>query len=93
MAFETPRADLRRAERWALWGLPLSGGGWAWSQVTNWNDGDQVVWFALEEGMVNLLRFTRREDGAKIDRIIVTNDPGFVPVDVSIVPGPGPSLP
>lgn len=72
----------------ALWGLPAtSATGWAWSQVRDYNDGKRTVNLALRpDAFLNFLRFERREDGAKLDRIIVTNDPGFVPVDA---PPPG----
>lgn len=67
----------------ALWVLPVTASTeWRWDQVTDSNDGGAPLEPFFDAGAsLNFLRFERRETGAKIDRLIVTNDPAFVPVD------------
>ncbi len=69
------------------WALPVTGStGWAWDPFER--DGDLARFF-FAAGSTHVIRVEQREAGAKIDRLIVTNDPAFVPVDVG---SPGSTL-
>ncbi|MCK5255430.1 MAG: hypothetical protein KAQ81_05355, partial [Deltaproteobacteria bacterium] len=63
---------------YALWDT-LQGGTetWVWDQVSDRGIADPVI-FYLEMG-VHTLVIKQREDGTKIDRILITNDMGYVP--------------
>jgi hypothetical protein len=65
------------------WKLPYtSAHGWAWSRLPRLGDINSP--FALDlTPAVGGLTFWGCDAGAKLDRIIVTNDPGFQPVDVA----------
>ena len=55
---------------------------WHWDNVRNSDQGNQLVTFNLTAGN-HTLEFAYREDGARLDRILVTNDPTFVPTGTS----------
>ena len=60
----------------ALWDTPVSST-WRWDPVSD-RDGDDPVIYFLQAGEHSLM-IERREDGAKIDKILITNDPGYSP--------------
>ncbi|MDH4232603.1 MAG: putative Ig domain-containing protein, partial [Nitrospirota bacterium] len=61
---------------YALWDTIVSGV-WAWDQVNNRGVADPVV-YPLTAGQHTLI-VKQREDGTKIDRILVTNNMQYVP--------------
>lgn len=66
------------------WDIPVtSATAWKWAQVATGRRAPAYL-FTLSDNN-SFVRFHQREDAVKLDRIVVTNDPGFVPVDVSIV--------
>ena len=50
---------------------------WVWDQVNDRNGPDPVVYF-LEAGE-HTLRIEQREDGTKLDRILISSNPNYVP--------------
>jgi len=52
---------------------------WRWAEVTA--HGESVPTAMSISGGNGFVRFDTREDGTKLDRIFVTNDPGFTPVE------------
>jgi len=63
---------------YALWDTRMGGTEtWVWDQVSDRGFSDPVIYF-LEVG-VHTLVIKQREDGTKIDRILITNDMGYVP--------------
>ena len=69
-----------------LWTINTSDN-WIWDGVNHWGNGteenpkiDPVV-FNLTEGE-HTLKIKQREDGAKLDALIITNDPSFVPTHI-----------
>ncbi len=77
----------------ATWSTPTTAAGaWTWAQVHDGSDAEPFH-FEMHDNF-DFVRFSQREDGTRLDKIIVTNDPGFLPVDVGgIVVQPGPALP
>lgn len=63
-------------DAYALWDTRRSKA-WIWDQVSN-RGGDNPVTFYLEAGE-HTLTIKQREDGTKIDRILITNDLNFLP--------------
>jgi hypothetical protein len=61
---------------YALWDTGQSDS-WLWDQVSNRGGSDPVV-YHLEAGE-HVLTIKQREDGTKIDKIVITNDPAYVP--------------
>jgi hypothetical protein len=61
----------------ALWSTVYSKK-WAWDQVSNRNDGLDPVVYHLETGE-HILTIKQREDGTKIDKILITNDLEYMP--------------
>ena len=61
---------------YALWDTRISNA-WVWDQVAN-RGGDNPVVYYLEAGQHTLI-FKQREDGTKLDRILVTNDMEYIP--------------
>jgi hypothetical protein len=59
----------------ALWEIPV--GSWVWDQVNNRNVADPVL-FSLAAGTHTLV-VKQREDGARLDRLLITSDLAFVP--------------
>lgn len=69
-----------------LWTINTSDN-WIWDAVNHWGNGteenpeiDPVV-FNLTEGE-HTLKIKQREDGAKLDALIITNDLSFVPTHI-----------
>jgi hypothetical protein len=63
---------------YALWDITLGGTEtWVWDKVNNRGVADPVI-YSLEAGN-HTLRIKQREDGAKIDRILITNNEQYVP--------------
>ena len=60
----------------ALWNMPISSS-WVWDQVNNASVADPVL-FSLAAGTHTLV-VKQREDGARLDRLLVTSDLAFVP--------------
>ena len=69
-----------------LWTLPLSDN-WQWDAVNHWGSGGEFdpeidpVIFTLSAGE-HTLRILQREDGAKLDKLLITNDMSYVPPDI-----------
>ena len=61
---------------YALWDTVQSQS-WVWDQVSNRDGADPIVYY-LEAGQHSLV-IMHREDGTKIDKILITNDPAYVP--------------
>ncbi|MCK5600805.1 right-handed parallel beta-helix repeat-containing protein, partial [Candidatus Pacearchaeota archaeon] len=59
-----------------LWDIP-AGGSWHWDPVSNRGGADPVV-FNLSAG-IHTIKIKVREDGAQIDKLLLTNDTGLVP--------------
>lgn len=57
---------------WVQWHLTVTNGQWQWQTVTNGFD-QTAVTFDLSEGN-HTLRIKVREDGTKLDKIVITND-------------------
>jgi hypothetical protein len=65
----------------ARWDVPLTAANdWAWAPVTSYDDGGAPInpYFYAGYHVISILR---REAGAKIDSMVVTNDPFFVPTN------------
>ena len=69
-----------------LWVMPLSDN-WQWDAVNHWGSSGEFnpeidpVIFSLLAGE-HTLKIKQREDGAKLDRLLITNDMGYVPTSV-----------
>jgi hypothetical protein len=63
---------------WINWNDIAVGTSWHWDRVTNDAAGNAVVSLALAAGN-HTLTIAYREDGARLDRLLVTNEPDFVP--------------
>lgn len=61
----------------SIWSVPV-GKSWRWDMVSNL-DGEDPVKFSLTTG-VTIIRIKLREDGTKIDKLLLTNDTGFLPL-------------
>jgi hypothetical protein len=61
---------------WAVWDTQSSKS-WVWDKVSNRNGADPLV-YTLKAGEHTLI-IKEREDGTKIDQIVITNDMEFVP--------------
>ena len=64
----------------ALWDTRRDG--WVWDQVSDRNGANPVT-FELSAG-THTLSFLQREDGTKLDRVLITNNFAFVPMDLWI---------
>jgi regulation of enolase protein 1 (concanavalin A-like superfamily) len=80
---------------WVQWNNIVNGTGWHWDVVHNSAAGDAVVLFNLAAGS-HTLEIAYREDGTKLDRLLITNQLGLVPSDAaerpavsSVTPAPG----
>jgi hypothetical protein len=61
-----------------VWGLPRdASGAWQWAALSEAGS-KQAVRFELAAGE-HTLRVKQREDGAKLDRLVLTNDVDFIP--------------
>jgi beta-lactamase regulating signal transducer with metallopeptidase domain len=65
---------------WIRWNEFPKDGTWSWSMVHDEERGSEVAQFELLPGE-NTLEFAPREGGARIDRVLVTNDPLAAPDD------------
>jgi len=63
---------------WINWNDVVPSTLWQWGAVTNDAAGDAVVSFSLSAGS-HTLTFAYREDGARLDRVLVTDDLAFTP--------------
>ena len=64
---------------YACWWTQLGGEeNWVWDQVNNVLDGSDPVLFSLEAGQ-HTLTIKQREDGTKIDKILITKDLEYIP--------------
>jgi hypothetical protein len=64
--------------RWIKWNeIPL-GSTWHWAPVHDSDAGDGVVVFSLSAGS-HTLTVAYREDGTRIDRLLITNQASFTP--------------
>jgi hypothetical protein len=63
---------------WIKWNNIALGSAWHWDEVHNSDSGGQVVTFALAAGS-HTLSIAYREDGTRLDRLLVTSDLAFVP--------------
>jgi hypothetical protein len=63
------------------WSNVALGASWHWDFVSNGDRGNQVVTFNLTPGN-HTLQFAYREDGARLDRVLMTNDAAFAPSGV-----------
>lgn len=59
---------------WMRWNDFPKDGAWRWSMVHDEDRGGEVAQFDLQPGE-NTLEFAAREGGARIDRVMITNDP------------------
>jgi polygalacturonase len=65
---------------WINWNdIPL-GAAWHWARVTNDASSDAVVTVSLAAGS-HTVSFAYREDGARLDRVIITDDANLVPAN------------
>ena len=58
---------------WILWDVAVTGDNWQWDTVTDRDGGDQRILFDLAAGS-HTLRIAMREDGTRLDQIVITND-------------------
>lgn len=57
---------------------------WHWAPVHDYDQQKQIVRFDLKKGR-HTLEIAYREDGAQLDRFLVTNDPTYVPEGIGAV--------
>jgi Glycosyl hydrolases family 28 len=69
---------------WIKWNEVSLGSSWRWDEVHNSDAGDTVVTFNLAAGS-HTLTIAYREDGARLDRLLITNDTTFIPGGVGPV--------
>ena len=63
---------------WTNWNEIALGSTWHWDEVHNAAAGNAVMSYTLSAG-THTLTIAYREDGTRIDRVLITNDPAFVP--------------
>lgn len=63
---------------WIPWNNIARSTAWTWDEVHNSNAGDTLMTYNLSAGS-HTLTIAYREDGAKIDRILVTSDAAYTP--------------
>jgi poly(beta-D-mannuronate) lyase len=76
---------------WVNWNNIPVGGAWHWDDVHNGAAGNVLVTYNLAAGS-HTLQFAYREDGTRLDRLLVTNDLQFVPTGLGEPPGTGDCL-
>jgi Glycosyl hydrolases family 28 len=69
---------------WIKWNEVSLGSSWHWDEAHNSDAGDAGVTFNLAAGS-HTLTFAYREDGARLDRLLITNDTTFIPSGVGPV--------
>ncbi|MEV6848964.1 glycosyl hydrolase family 28 protein [Actinoplanes sp. NPDC051411] len=65
---------------WTDWNDIAAGSSWHWANVTDDTDSDATVLAGLTAG-AHTISFAYREDGAKLDRVLITDDLTLVPTD------------
>jgi hypothetical protein len=65
---------------WIDWNDITPGAAWHWARVTNDAASDAVITVSLAAG-AHTVSFAYREDGAKLDRILITDDANLVPAN------------
>jgi hypothetical protein len=65
---------------WVNWNDIALGGSWHWATVTNDASSDTAVLVNLAAG-AHTISFAYREDGARLDRVLITNDLNLVPTN------------
>ena len=68
---------------YALWDTKQSDS-WHWDPGSNRNGADPNIYY-LEAGE-HVLTIKQRESGTKIDKIVITNDPAYVPAGMGEYP-------
>jgi hypothetical protein len=68
---------------WINWNEMPTGDAWVWDDLHNFADGNAVVTYNLGAG-THTLEVAYREDGAQLDRILVTNDLSQTPGTASL---------
>jgi hypothetical protein len=63
---------------WTNWNNIPVGSTWHWDDLHNGAAGNSLVTYGLSAG-THTLTIAYREDGARLDKVLVTNDAGFVP--------------
>jgi hypothetical protein len=63
---------------WVNWNDITPGGSWHWANVTNDASSDAPILVNLAAG-AHTISFAYREDGTRLDRVLVTNDLNLVP--------------
>jgi hypothetical protein len=63
---------------WTKWNEIETGSSWHWARLHDSDDDDRVVSYTLAAGS-HTLTVAYREDGARLDRVLITNDGSFVP--------------
>jgi len=61
---------------WVLWNIVPTGAAWHWADL---RDSSGPVTVSLDVGTPHTVTVAYREDGAKLDRLVVTNDLGSTP--------------
>ena len=67
---------------WVNWNNIPPGTAWHWDDVHNAAASNSTVTYSLAAG-AHTVTFAYREDGTKLDRLVITNDPFLVPADVA----------
>ena len=65
---------------WTDWNDITAGSAWHWANVTDDTNSDAPVLAGLSAG-THTIAVAYREDGAKLDRVLITNDLTLVPTD------------
>jgi hypothetical protein len=73
-----------------LWNVPNNNGAWDWRALAN-HPSTSAARFALSAG-THSLRLKQREDGTRIDRLLITNDLASTPQDTATPPPSGPAM-
>jgi hypothetical protein len=63
---------------WINWNDIVPGASWHWGNVTNDASNDAVVQYSLAAG-THTVNIAYREDGARLDKVLITNDAAFTP--------------
>jgi hypothetical protein len=63
---------------WTNWNNIPTGSSWHWDDVHNGASGNTLVTYNLAAGN-HTLTIAYREDGARLDKVLITNDSAFVP--------------
>ena len=63
---------------WINWNEIPIGAAWHWDDVHNASAGNALVTFNLAAGS-HTLTIAYREDGARLDKVLITNDSAYVP--------------